>query len=277
MRFIRKSALPNAFSNLLDQALQLAWLPDQSAYPKNLYEIIYRGETKSDLLAFLLPEQNFLCCYCLRYIGESKVPVNLEHIIPNKADEKSEARDDYEKYRSESIEMSRMVHKKDFRPANSSVPPNRYPHDIAYHNLIVACERFDHCFCEANNKRGNRFLPTFTYYPTIEQAWYVGKSGKLFFTENTFEQQYLDSGCLNLNHKRLNLYRATWRFAVTAAYQLNQILEFSETERKEFLFMAMDKVESQEAVFELNNNGTWNEFLRYRYFYSYFQNQSATL
>ena len=266
MEQIVKKSLPNPFSKKLDELLANSWIQVENKHPPNLYDTVMNTkEYKSNFRVLLLDEQENRCCYCMRDMSETEV--NLEHIIPNKAN-----KDKYAEYANEPIDQSGFVHKDDFKPSRSEATYPAYPHDIAYQNLIAACETFPHCNCTSNNSRGSKFMPTFTYYKGITKALLVSSSGELRFTSvSNFDEKYLGIKYLNLNTDMLKLFRATWRFACSS-YTIEDLKSADERKRMDFLMEAYPLVKSEKDTFELDNEGIWHEFLRYSWFYDYFKN-----
>ncbi len=116
----------------------------------------------------LLPEQDGLCCYCLRRLEGCRT-MTVEHIMPNHANDKAEL----DKYRIRPTVLDSLPHTNDFKvQIPNTTPP--HPHSVAYQNLVVSCdgdlfnEKTKPVCC--NLKRKHVFIHPFILYSNINNS-----------------------------------------------------------------------------------------------------------
>jgi len=155
------------------------------------------------------------------------------------------------------------------------------PHELAFDNLLAACEKHangQEGGCYANNQRGNTYINAWPFDSTISQRCFYENDGSFYSTEPVL----LNSASINLglNDIRLKLNRLLWRIVKQKGIQLEDVLSKNqETAWRPFL----EDLESElvtSMTWETNptilyqsvmNEGGWDSFLRYRYFYTYFE------
>lgn len=160
----------------------------------------------------LLPDQNGLCCYCLRKLSECR-KMTVEHIMPNHAADKKEL----DEYRKRPTALDGLPHANNFRAmADVKYPP--HPHSIAYQNLVLSCdgdllkENAKPVCC--NLKRGHRFVPPFVLYEDIEQTFQYMADGTAEWTEDPEPPESKENAVriLGLNTSLLKMIRRIWFF-----------------------------------------------------------------
>lgn len=116
---------------------------DAGDWPKDLYENMKsdrevdaaEGDTTyCRLRRLLVDESQGLCCYCMRKIDAQDA--TLEHVIPNKTASQEAYNAYWEHYPPPA--WDKMVFAQAFL-SHPRWPNDRYPHTVAYENLIASC------------------------------------------------------------------------------------------------------------------------------------------
>lgn len=126
----------------------------------NHQHIRFRQRLIDDVLQ---PEQQNLCCYCMRTLAP--IHANIEHVMRNHASDDAEL----SQYRVQPTPLDGIPHPNTYKqiPDNTHPP---HPHAIAYQNLVLSCngilinESKPAC---CNLKRQNKFLYPFILYRDI--------------------------------------------------------------------------------------------------------------
>lgn len=163
----------------------------------------------------LMPEQNGLCCYCMRKLSECQ-KVTIEHVMPNHAKDKAEL----DEYRTRKTELDGLPHPDEFRLQSPIVYPP-HPHPIAYQNMILSCdgdlfkENSARPVC-CNHKRGHRFLPPFVLYNDIVQKFEYTVDGMAEWTDDPEPPESKKNAMrlLGLNNYVLRMVRRIWFFCI---------------------------------------------------------------
>lgn len=177
MQFIDKTIKENEGKSFVNALLKEAWNKDDKQY----YGANYEGlktidkELQYEFTKLLLNIQGHKCCYCMKELTPETT--TLEHVIPQKAPSA-----DWEKYFQTTILAENVVLMDGFDRQIRIIPPPKYPHDIAFHNLLASCKSGSHC----NNYRGNKYIEPITFDRKIgERANYdVGGRASLNSSEN---------------------------------------------------------------------------------------------
>lgn len=272
MKYIKKARETEAY-NILDFLLKNCWNDHEGRYFNADFEDLKRKEFSEvckktfgfDFLQILAEEQSDMCCYCMRKLEREEI--SLEHVIPQHPKV-----GDYERYISGPINTSKMIQRSEFDLESKQIPPDQYPHDIAYHNLLCACQNHSSIFdarCKANNLRGNKYMEPWAYIPDIESRYQVEEDG-LLYSEN--EPLFRDlNEILQLNQTYLRELREAWHKLVDqiSPKEMEEISDFSE--RLELLRNGIPEMRS------LHNEAGWNNILKYKWFYEYFKNRIPSL
>jgi len=237
---------------------------------------LYRGfwgkRGKHDLIdTVLLPEQEHLCCYCQKSLGNHSDPdVTVEHIIRQHTPKEIMAA--YFKPAYLWLNAQNVCNTDDF--IDNGLKPKPYPHKVAYHNFAIACVR-------CNGARGHQDLDIPFLYPTIEQeVVYDRSTGKVKWNNDPFvpsltERYTLDK--LELNTPLLKAIRAIWLFGKDhpmSTYSTPDTVN-SLDQRRNLIYRAMANsaahnrwfsLDDQDAFLSLLTDGFWNELLKYYYF-----------
>lgn len=166
------------------------------------------GFKKRLLDEVLLPEQDDLCCYCLRKLNGKGT---IEHIMPNHAADQAEL----DLYRSRNTPLDRIPHSDDFKSMTPiTYPP--HPHSIAYQNLVASCDgklfkENTRSVC-CNLKRGDRFIPPFVLYSDISVNFEYTVDGFANWTADPAPPDSPNNAMriLGLNNFILRMIRRIW-------------------------------------------------------------------
>ena len=153
MEYIDKGTHHEQGNQFIDDLLEEKWIDDQSQYVDANYAGLRGSQFYSDLSLVLLSNQNKYCCYCMQKIDT--VDTSLEHIIP----QKTESQEDFDAYLCCEELRSNVIFSKCFDRRTKLIPPGKYPHDIAYYNIVASCKSNAHC----NHKRGNKRIKPLMY------------------------------------------------------------------------------------------------------------------
>ncbi len=196
MQYINKSENAVKGYQIVDTLKEDAWNHEEQKYIDFNYNGLGKAQYRDEIIQLTLQEQKDYCCYCMKIIPPAET--SLEHIIPQIV-----SKDDFHKYLIVNELTNNVFHKDELNPKNKLEKLEKYPHDIAYHNLVASCRNKFHC----NSKRGNLYIEPIMYYEKInEMVWYE-KNGSIS-SENldVFLKDYL-----GLNQPYLESIRKLWR------------------------------------------------------------------
>lgn len=237
----------NAFSTEIDDA------HEHARFRKRLVESV------------LMPEQNGLCCYCMRKLSECQ-KVTIEHIMPNHAKDKEEL----DEYRTRKTELDGLPHPDEFRLQTPiAYPP--HPHPIAYQNLILSCdgdlfkEKNARPVC-CNLKREHRFLPPFVLYNDIMHRFNYTVDGMAEWLDDPEPPESRKNAMriLGLNNYLLRMVRRIWFFCID--YNLNPRVDRKDDIINTMLgYLASQNITEQETNMLLNfkKDKYWKLLLEY--------------
>lgn len=210
----------------------------------------------------LIPEQDGLCCYCLRRLSGCIKP-NVEHIMPNHAADKNEL----DLYRKRPTELNGLPHSDDFKSTASGFNPP-HPHSIAYQNLVVSCDGL--LFEESkkpvccNLKRRHSFVPPFILYPDIQETFQYWPDGTAEWIQDPEppESQTNAVRILKLNQFILKMVRRIWFFCTDNGLNPHG---GNRDEIINTMFGFLDAGEANEANMLMNfkKDKYWNLLLQY--------------
>ena len=157
MKYIDKSKNLPQGDEIIDQLLSESWNAEESRYIGADYDGLRAPLYKVPLTDLLLDEQRMTCCYCMKVLQSTDV--TIEHIIPQGI-----TMDDMENYLVVRELTDHLIHKDRFDRTVEQQHPDKYPHDIAYSNLLASCYSQEHC----NHFRGSKEIKPFFFDPDIE-------------------------------------------------------------------------------------------------------------
>ena len=251
MQYIDKSIRENEGKQIVNSLLNDCW--NDNGYVGADYDTLCKPVYKKPFIDLLLDEQSKFCCYCMRELDKT----TLEHIIPQSA-----SIQEFDKYISE-ILTNNVIHKDNFDKSNHVIPPAKYPHDIAYHNLIVSCDGNSHC----NHHRGDNFIKTLFYDIEICQKVEYDSKG------NAFSVEYFDDlETIGIStNPLLIIYR---KILCEFAKIKESIEEISDDDILEIVATI-----SLEDKYQNTLNNFWDspskrpDLLKYRWFFNYYKNK----
>jgi 5-methylcytosine-specific restriction endonuclease McrA len=249
MEFIEKDTTKGCY--LIDAFLEKAWNEHENEYIYLNYDnFIYKN---SAFKLVLLEEQKNLCSYCMRHINKDNL--TCEHLIPQKLN-KNEKQNELAYYLS--VIGQWVVHKKDFDYNNKIIPPLKYPHDIAYHNLVASCDK-------CNNNRNDEPIKFWMYDSTIKLTTEYAPNGFLV------NEQYQDCfDLVKLNSDFLKKIRCIWYFL---ASEFNSVDDVNGDSLEEYLYSMASNENIPFIEDFIGNKNNQKTILDYKYFFDYFKNK----
>lgn len=152
MNYIDKSTHKEEGNAIIDDLLADCWIDEQNQYINADYDnglCDKRRTAQRDLTHVLLENQQYYCCYCMKLLARDNT-TTLEHIVPYSTVKQEE----FDTYLVCDELTNNVVCKSAFDRVTKAIPPAKYPHDIAYHNLVASCDSNIHC----NHYRSNNFI-----------------------------------------------------------------------------------------------------------------------
>lgn len=149
MQYIDKSIRQQEGNQIIDELLEECWSDDDNRYLDADYSTLSKDPFRTNFKSVLLKEQQEVCCYCMKQLHNNH-STTLEHIIPHHISQK-----DFNTYIHPNFQNN-VIHLSNFDRGLKNIPPHRYPHDIAYHNLIASCNSNTHC---NNGRKDNPINP----------------------------------------------------------------------------------------------------------------------
>lgn len=258
MRYIDKSLPPYCedAAGIIDQLLEDCWNEADGHYKEAFYGTLKSLPYRDPFKALLLKVQCYRCAYCMKDLYPDHT-TTMEHIIPESAD-----MDTFRAY-DHPFFTDHIVFKGVFNRHKHIIPPVRYPHDIAYHNLIASCNSNAHC----NHKRGNTYLQPLVYDEHIADKVEYDKSG------HAYSEVYLDElDTLGIStNADLILYRRMWARIAQQGIALNDIID------QTILEILLDLLEDEYDPGQIRiidnffgNPSKEQDFLRYCWFHDYY-------
>lgn len=251
MRFIDKSGNAIEGNKLVDELLREAWDQTESHYVGADYNGLNARKYREKLLRLLLQEQENRCCYCMRLITIDDS--TIEHLIPQKVIKSS-----FASYLVTEELRDHVMHKDDFIRNQRLISPVKYPHDIAYNNLIASCKSREHC----NNFRGSKDIEPFVYDKEIGEIAVYDAGGLI-----DCDQYKTSFDNLGLNSHNLRLIRKTWRRVSPLAGNYENL---TQNKIEELLYELTDDPDYIQMI-ESFTQGPHTELQEYTWFCSYYR------
>ncbi|GHT62746.1 hypothetical protein AGMMS50239_16940 [Bacteroidia bacterium] len=257
---------------LLDSFIQGQWQQSENCY----VNLAYENFNNEKLTKWLLEEQEYYCCYCMKHIlKEAKIlkderliiknETTLEHIIPNKSKNSL----DYNKY-SLYGEIRKSVFFWDESKMSSiklNMPP--FPHILAYENLVVSCngeipdQGKSKC---CNNARGNKDIEPLFYVKTVRTDIKYDFKG-IIICDPKYDQTIK---FLNLEHQTLQLFRRCWLNLPSKYTPLDVINASKDEDLRNDIVDDMDiSMITTSDKTTIKNSVYWKTFMNYFWFYLY--------
>jgi hypothetical protein len=257
MKYIDKSINEIAGKQVVDTLLNDSWNNSEACYQGADYEGLCKPVYRGPILLLMLKEQSNLCCYCLKEIVAADT--TLEHIIPHKIKV-----GDFAAYLVANELKNNVIHKEDFDRNSKAIPPMKYPHDIAYHNLIASCDSNIHC----NNYRGDKKIEPFIFDVNIETLIEYDKAGNVLC--DGYEDDFEKLGLSNPNSP-LKLIRMIW---YKLAEKLAHIEEITSEIIDDIIYEFILLFDGTKVVENFTNEPSYkDDVLKYKWFFQYYQNK----
>lgn len=259
MQYINKSENAVKGYQIVDNLKEDAWNDEEQKYIDFNYNGLGKAQYRDEIIKLTLQEQGDYCCYCMKMVTPPET--SLEPIIPQIV-----SKEDFHKYLIVNELKENIFHKDELIPQNKLEKLEKYPHDIAYHNLVASCRSKFHC----NSKRGNHYIEPIMYYEKIGSMVVYEKNGSMS-SENL--DPFLED-ILGLNQDYLKSIRKLWQLlakkfeSIPNPMDLTRLLEDMIDEA----IATDDDVVMFIERFTGNNNLS-KEFRKYEWFFSYYKNQ----
>lgn len=196
-------------NQIIDRVLNAAWSPDEDRYEGDIYYGLLNEASRIELKNLFLAEQNSKCCYCLKDITQDDM--SIEHIIPQKI-----STEEFDTYLVVPELTANVIHKDNFDRTTHDIPPQRYPHDLGYNNLIASCKSSTHC----NNKRGNSQISPFIYDDEMIHSISYEPTGSVY-------SALAEIDALKLNNDFLKMIRRLWHLLTHKIESLDEIININ--------------------------------------------------
>ncbi len=258
MRYINKATHQFQGNQIIDRVLDTAWVEDQNQFVNANYDdglcnnqqLFYREFT-----AVLLGNQQHYCCYCMKYIDFDDT--TLEHIIPHK----TKTQDIFDSYLICAELNDHVMFSKYFDRTRKLIPPAKYPHDIAYFNLVASCDSNVHC----NHYRSSKFIRPLFYDNGIANKVQYNFEGIAYCTE--YDEELRSVGVST--NADLRAYRKAWKILAETKDSLDEI---NDDDIDNVVFELIDHPYYERLLNNLTGENNKKElFKRYHWFFQYYK------
>jgi hypothetical protein len=258
MKYIDKSINEIKGKSVINTLLKNCWSNSEALYFGADYDGLSKPQYRGNILKLILDEQQNLCCYCMKNIVNSSS--TIEHLIPIGINKR-----EFETYLVTHELKDNVIHKEAFDRTLNSIPPNLYPHDIAYHNLLGSCNSNIHC----NNFRGNNTITPLIFDKQIANYVEYDNAG------NAFSENYeddLNTLGLTKSNSPLRFIRKIW-FELSKQFDnLEDISIENIDEIMQRLFLRSNNIKDIE---NFSGNTTYRaEITKYQWFFHYYKSLS---
>ncbi len=249
MQHIDKTVRQNEAVAIIDNLLNDCWMDTE--YSEANYGTLSKPKYRKPFVEILLQEQKYVCCYCMKLL-ENDHHTTLEHIAPHHC-----TAAEFNKYTTVEI-TQHVIHTTGFNYSYHLVSPPKYPHDIAYHNLLACCK-------QCNNTRDITFIQEFVYDPNVTTEIEYDEQGIAFSFKYNDELRIVGIS----TNPDLVLFRNLWAFfAKTKANAAEVTNEDIDTKILEMVGMTGDE-KLLENMF--GNPSKKDDLLKYKWFFKYYK------
>ena len=255
MKYINKSVNETAGKQVVNTLMEDSWCNINRCYKGCDYEGLSKSKYKKQLLPLMMGEQSNLCCYCMKDLDNQKK--TLEHIIPHHLNEA-----EFGAYLVTPELTGNVIHLQKFDRHNKVIPPNKYPHDISYHNLIVSCDSNIHC----NHHRKDKKISPLMYDVNVEKEIGYDRAGNIF--SDKYEDDLVALGLSNLSNP-LKFIRLIW---YKLAEKYDHIDEITHDVIEDTIYGFMDVFEPAKILENFTGEPSYqDEVLNYKWFFHYYK------
>ncbi len=261
MEYIDKSTNRQPANKIIDKLLSDAWSNSEVKYLGADYNNGLRErEYREPFVDIIISEQSDLCCYCMKIITQNNI--TLEHIIPDNI-HRSDA--NLSLYFKVPELANHVIHKKDFIKTVKQIPPKKYPHDIAYVNLIGSCDSNTSC----NHYRGEKFINPLFYDNQITQKIQYNKKGRIDTDEYEDDCEKLG---ISTNQNLIQI-RRVWKLLSERIQDLESLADKEKYDKiDEEIYELIDEPDYVQIVENFTGNPSYKgELLAYKWFYHYYK------
>jgi len=256
MNYIDKIVNEKKGTAIINNLLNETWNDQEERYIDANYDTLCKPEYRQPLIEALLHEQNAYCCYCMQNLEESN-KISLEHFIPKNCNQDTFARYNHP------IFTKNVIHTNSFDKGNKIIPPEKYPHDIAYHNLLVSCKNPVHC----NLGRGNKFIRPLVYDDQIMKKVEYDRNGRIFSAE-----YFKEINQLNLSVEELRQFRQIWNIISKKYPDLD--LKTITCQDLDIIVKGLSLLKNPKLLENLfNSPKNIEKLLDYKWFYEYYKSK----
>lgn len=252
MKYIDKSKNEDAAKRVLDELLSDNWIDDK--FTNVDYDELKKNKYKNRFISLLIDEQQNLCCYCMKQLD--LIATTLEHIIPHNINHQ-----EFAKYLTNIILARNVIHKDSFVRTTKQIPPEFYPHDISYHNLIASCDSNANC----NHYRKNKFISCFFYDTDIQTKVEYDDEGIAYS-----EEYYDDLATTGIStSNELKMYRKIWKAISMEKEDINDL-------SNDDIEMVVLKLHGDAKFLKILNNfygspSKKDELMKFKWFFYYYK------
>lgn len=240
---------------------------------ENLYRKFSGNKGKHNLIdKILLPEQNNRCCYCMKHLTNHNDPdVTIEHVIRQSSDVATLNR--YFLKHIPGLSSQYICHTNDY--VSGASLPGQYPHRVAYHNMVMACES-----CNGMKGRGNEEIDPLFFVSNIHQTvTYNRSTGEMAWladpeTINPASNELPSVEKIKLNRPHYKAIRSLWLFGKdhpTDRYSTPDTIT-TEDDKEDLVLRALESSTSSDPTTDIDvyidllAPHFWCEVLKYGYF-----------
>jgi hypothetical protein len=264
MQYINKTENAREGYQVVDTLLEDAWNDDEQRYIGFNYAGLGNKGYENDgieikytdkIMQLCLQEQGGFCCYCMKKINADEA--NIEHIIPQNPPES-----DFDRYMRLAEFVDNIIHKNGFDTQIKVERLDRYPHDIAYHNLIASCRSKIRC----NSKRGNSYIEPIIYYRNIQDRIWYEKNGSI----GSDEFYDLLTDILGLNDDELKSIRQLWQLF---AKKYETLLNMEDVSIEDLIYEVISTNDDDNRLIERfggKGNQLTKKFRQFEWFFTYY-------
>ena len=253
------------------------WLKNNSG-GHEYSNIEYSNINKTQYKIFCLAEQENVCCYCSKEIGNNS-QTELEHLIPRSIDTKGALQSYFD---FSNILADNIVLQKGFRESTVQQTTPPFPHHIAYQNIVASCNevtfKSSEDFTCCNRNREDYFIPPYNLIPN--NIVYLN-DGTIYSNIDTNYNElgikYESITRLNLNKQPLKNIRRIWFLLASSDVNINQLTQAITIENYSEIFTLYLRVNPRKVRSDNNlidsfeNETSWKVLMQYKYFLNYFR------
>lgn len=261
MKYIDKATHQLQGNQIVDNVLEISWVDDQNQYINANYddglcnnqEMFYQN-----LTIVLLENQESYCCYCMKQL-DSTGNTTLEHIIPHKV----KTQEEFDNYIICDELNNNVIYSRNFDRNTKVIPPEKYPHDIAYYNLLASCDSNAHC----NHYRSNKPVYPLFYDSFISDKVDYNSEGIAYCEE--YQKELIATGIST--NADLKGFRKVWKIL---AERYSTIDEITNDEIDTIILELVDHAYFEKLLNNLTGENNNKElFKKYTWFFYYYKNR----